>query len=244
MPTILALGATSPLAQSCLIRLAQRGYALCLSATTKERAQQARTTLIDQGLAPDMLSICALRLPETPARIAQLIDSIPDFAGMCCAVGLYAQTSTLTGDAAAEEQVLQVNFNGLVPLLQLVKTRLQMRGAGLIVVIGSVAGDKGRSSNYAYGAAKAALAAYLSGMRQELYPTVRVIELRPGLIASRMLTGRSLPSWLIAKPECVGKALTWALNCGQDIVYCPWWWRPIMTAIKLMPERYYRRFKL
>lgn len=244
MASILAVGASSPLSQAALVKLATRGYDLCLTATTLERAQLAKNNLIHAGVNAAQLSCCDLKLPASTATLQELINSLPDFAGLFCAAGVYGLTLQVKKSLAVEEQIIAVNFSALVPLLRLSANCLQARGQGLIIVIGSVAGDRGRASNYAYGAAKAALATYLTGLRQELYPHVKVIELRPGLIASRMLDGRHLPHWLISAPSCVGTALERALTYHQGIVYCPPWWRLIMAVVKIIPERCYRRLKL
>lgn len=163
------------------------------------------------------------------------------------AAAAYAQTPQLEQSPEQEQELLQINFNSVIALLQSARCAFaaadSLPAKPALVVITSVAGVRGRGSNYAYGASKAALSAWLSGLRQA-HREIRVIELRPGLIAGPMLRGRDLPRLLIAGPECVARALRRCLAGRRDVCWVPWWWRLIMLPLQLLPECIYRRLDL
>ncbi len=121
---------------------------------------------------------------------------------------------------------------------------LRVKRRGFIIGISSVAGDRGRQSNYVYGAAKGALSLYLQGLRNRLYPSgVRVITVKPGFVDTAMTYG--LPGmFLVASPQYVGERIVRALERSADVVYLPWFWRYIMLIIKLIPEPIFKRLKL
>jgi len=115
---------------------------------------------------------------------------------------------------------------------------------GFIIGISSVAGDRGRQSNYVYGAAKGALSLYLQGLRNRLHPSgVRVITIKPGFVDTAMTYG--LPGmFLVASPQAVGESIASSPGKSADVVYLPWFWRYIMLIIKHIPEPIFKRLKL
>jgi short-subunit dehydrogenase len=107
-----------------------------------------------------------------------------------------------------------------------------------------VAGDRGRGSNAVYGAAKAGLTAFLSGLRNRLAPAgVRVVTVKPGFVDTPM-TGHVAKNPLFASPERVARDLLRAIDTGADVVYTPWWWRFVMLLVRLIPERLFKRLSL
>src|SRR5262249_27758698 len=139
---------------------------------------------------------------------------------------------------------LEVNFTTTAALLTLVGDALEGQRHGCLAVITSVAGDRGRQSNYVYGAAKGGLHILLQGIRNRLYPAgVAVVEIKPGFVDTPM-TAHLRKNALFASPGRVGRAVHRAILKRRDIVYVPWFWRPVMTAVKLMPERVFKRLKL
>jgi len=115
---------------------------------------------------------------------------------------------------------------------------------GVIAVVSSVAGDRGRRSNYVYGAAKAAVSAFTSGLRQRLYSKgVSVVTIKPGFVNTPM-TAAFNKGALWAAPETVASAIVRAMDRGASIIYTPWFWRPIMWLVKAVPETIFRRLKL
>ena len=106
-----------------------------------------------------------------------------------------------------------------------------------MVGISSVAGDRGRKSNYIYGSAKSALTAYLSGLRNRLYDAqVQVLTVKPGFVATKMTAGMDLPEKLTAQPEEVAEDIYKAQQNGKSVIYTKWIWRYVMMIIKMIPE--------
>jgi decaprenylphospho-beta-D-erythro-pentofuranosid-2-ulose 2-reductase len=129
-------------------------------------------------------------------------------------------------------------------LATLLATRFAARGRGTIAVISSVAGDRGRSSNYVYGASKAAVSAFMSGLRQRLHTKgVRVVTIKPGLVDTPMTT--AFPKGVLwASPRRVGRVIAKVMRRGTSQVYVPWFWRPIMMLIRALPEPVFVRVRL
>jgi len=117
-------------------------------------------------------------------------------------------------------------------------------GRGFICAVSSVAGDRGRQSNYLYGSTKAALSTYLQGLRNRLARSgVRVVTVKPGFVDTAMTFGRP-GMFLVASPQRVGRDVFRAVRRGRCEVYTPWFWRGIMAAIKAIPEPVFKRMKL
>ena len=139
---------------------------------------------------------------------------------------------------------LQTNFLSVVSLLTVAGNHCERQRAGVIAVISSVAGDRGRQSNYVYGAAKGAVSIFLQGLRNRLHPSgVRVITIKPGFVDTPM-TADFAKNVLWADAATVGRGVYRAMSRGADIVYLPWFWRPVMLLIRLVPERLFKRLKL
>jgi short-subunit dehydrogenase len=129
-------------------------------------------------------------------------------------------------------------------LCTLLANQFEDQGHGVIAVISSVAGDRGRQSNYVYGAAKAAVTAFTSGLRQRLYPKgVRVVTIKPGFVSTPM-TAAFKKGALWATPDKVAADIVRAMAGGTAVIYTPWFWRPIMWIIRCVPETIFRRLKL
>ena len=136
------------------------------------------------------------------------------------------------------------NFTGAVSILNHCANYFETLQNGFIIGISSVAGDRGRQSNYLYGAAKGALSLYLQGLRNRLFVSgVRVITIKPGFVDTAMTFG--LPGlFLVATPQFVGARIVSALGKSADIVYLPGFWRYLMLIIKHIPEAVFKRMKL
>ena len=144
------------------------------------------------------------------------------------------------GDQAAAEPILVTNFLSAVSLLTWLASYCESQGRGTLAVISSVAGDRGRKSNYVYGASKAALDAFLSGLRNRCDRSgVQVLTIKPGFVATPM-TAHIPKNRLFATPEQVASGILNAVRRRRDVVYVPWFWRPIMTIIKAVPERIFK----
>ncbi len=162
-----------------------------------------------------------------------------------CAFGYLGDQALAQTNWDMFNQILNSNYNGAVSILSVVSNDMEARKAGVIVGISSVAGDRGRQSNYYYGSAKAGFTTFLSGLRNRLYPAgVHVITVKPGFVATKMTEGLNLPSILTATDEQVAKGIVRSIEKRKDIVYILPIWQLIMIIIKLIPEFVFKKLRL
>lgn len=160
--------------------------------------------------------------------------------------GYMTNQETTEQDWDEAQRTIDVNFTSTVSLLMLAANYFELRKKGYIVALSSVAGDRGRMSNYTYGAAKAGLSAYLQGLRNRLHRAgVQVLTVKPGLVDTPMTAGLLDPqSPLVATPEKIARDINQAIHKRKDTLYSPWFWRFIMGLIRVLPERVSKRLKL
>ena len=189
---------------------------------------------------------------RVPARAVEFDVSDPDpdgfFAGLgeapgtvVMVVGELGSQPEAEADDAHAERVMRANYAGPARFL-LAAARVMERGC--IVGISSVAGERGRRSNFVYGSAKAGFTAFLSGLRNRLHGKVHVVTVKPGFVATRMTAGMQLPPLLTARAEEVARVVIAAEAGGRDVVYVRPVWRVIMLVIRLIPERVFKRLSL
>jgi decaprenylphospho-beta-D-erythro-pentofuranosid-2-ulose 2-reductase len=245
MRKILIIGATSAIAEATARIFAARGDALYLVARNGTRLAAVAADLSVRGsprIGSEALDANDLGAHETMLARAET------FLGGCDIV-LIAH-GTLSDQKACEASVeltlREINTNALsvVALLTLIANRLEQRRAGTIAVISSVAGDRGRGSNYVYGSAKALVTAFLSGLRQRLGKSgVGVVTIKPGFVDTPMTAAFAKgPLW--ARPEQVAQGIVKALDRHTGTVYLPGFWWPIMMIIRAIPERLFLRLSL
>ena len=168
---------------------------------------------------------------------------LPEIA--ICAVGLMGKQSDSEQDMDAASRVMRSNFEGPASVFGLLANRFEKRGSGVLVGISSVAGDRGRASNYVYGSAKAGFTAFLSGLRNRLAKkNVHVVTVLPGFVATQMTEGMDLPEKLTAQPAEVAKAISQAVSKGKDIIYVRSVWRLIMLIIRNIPEKIFKKTEI
>jgi decaprenylphospho-beta-D-erythro-pentofuranosid-2-ulose 2-reductase len=243
MSTALILGAASDIARATARRLAADGYDLLLAGRGPDRLQRDADDLrVRFGVDARPVAFDALDFDSHPSFYEHL-PARPDL--VLCAFGLLGDQAKAEGDAGELRAVLDTNLTGAASILHVVARDMGERGAGTIVGISSVAGDRGRASNYVYGCAKAGLTAFLSGLRNRLAPKgVRVLTVRPGFVRTRMTEGMPLPGPVTAEPEQVAEAIVRAVRRGRNEIYTLWMWRWIMLVIRCIPEAVFKRLKL
>lgn len=165
--------------------------------------------------------------------------------GVLLAFGYLGDQPKAQEDFQEARRIIDTNFLGAVSFLEIVAQDFARRGHGFIIGISSVAGERGRQSNYIYGAAKGALSIYLSGLRNRLHKHgVRVITVLPGFIRTKMTEHLDLAENLMAEPEEAAEDIYIAYKKGKEIIYTKWLWRWIMAIIKAIPETVFKRLKL
>lgn len=241
--SVLIIGAMSDIARATAREYASHGWSVILAARDSARLQpDANDLQLRYNVAARIAEIDVLDAATHTAFIDGL-GALPDT--VVCAVGLLGEQAQSAADAGVADIILRTNFNAPALLLGAFANRMETRGSGCIIGISSVAGDRGRATNYIYGAAKAGFTAFLSGLRNRLAArNVRVITVKPGFVATRMTEGMDLPELLTAQPQEVGAAIYAAEMRQRDIVYVRPVWRLIMLIIVHLPERLFKRMKL
>jgi len=171
------------------------------------------------------------------------LDPKPD--GVILAFGDLGNQVEAQQDFLHAKKMIETNYVGAVSILEIVAKDFEQRAGGFIIGISSVAGDRGRQSNYIYGSAKAGLSVYLSGLRNRLdHHGIQVITILPGFIRTKMTRDLNLPEILMAEPEVVAEDIYRAYIKRKDIVYSRWFWRFIMFLIKITPEKIFKKTNL
>jgi short-subunit dehydrogenase len=148
-------------------------------------------------------------------------------------------------DWAETAKTINTNYTGAVSILNIIAADYAQRGNGTIVGISSVAGNRGRQSNYIYGSAKAGFTAYLSGLRNALYKRgVHVMTVLPGFVYTKMTEHLKLPKPLTAQPADVANVIYHGVLKKSNVVYVKWFWRWIMLIITTIPETLFKKLKL
>lgn len=242
--TLLVLGGTSDIARAAALAFARGGWDVIL-AGRDPAALAAEATNLELRAPGASVSSAMLDILDT-AAFAPFLDALPALPdAVLSAVGLLGDQREAEHDPAAAERILRSNFEGPSLFLGLVAERFEARGSGTIIGISSVAGDRGRASNYVYGAAKAGFTAFLSGLRNRLAKKgVHVLTVKPGFVRTRMTEGMPLPGALTAQPEELGAAIFKAAGKGRDVIYVRPVWRLVMAIIRAIPEPVFKKTKL
>jgi short-subunit dehydrogenase len=242
---VLVLGATSAIAQETAKLLAGDGDRMFLVALEADRLEiVARDLEIRSGqeigrLAADLNDFdCHAAILDEARRALDGLDTV------FVAYGVLGDQERCQASYAEADLVLRTNLLSAVSLLTLVAQGFEDQGRGTIVAITSVAGDRGRQSNYVYGASKAGLDVFLQGLRNRLFSQgVRVVTAKPGMVDTPM-TAHMEKGLLFSAPETIARGIHRAMRGRKDVVYLPWFWRVIMGVIRSIPEPVFKRMRL
>lgn len=241
--TVLLLGARSDVARATARRFAAAGYAIQLAARDADRLAAEKTDLELRYRVPVTLHEFDALAVEGHGDFVTGLPVLPDC--VICAVGLLGRQVADEADMASAITVMRSNYEGPASILGHFANAFAARRAGTIIGISSVAGDRGRATNYIYGSAKAGFTAYLSGLRNRLAGLgVHVATISPGFIATRMTAGMDLPEKLTASPEEVAEAILAAHEKRRNVVYVRPIWRLVMMVIRSIPEPVFKRLKI
>lgn len=243
MPTVLILGAASDMAVAIAGKFAAEGYDLQLAARKVERLQPLQSDLsIRFQRSVTLLEFDALDFASHHIFFHAIANK-PDVA--VCVFGYLGDNETAMASWVEAEKIIHTNYTGAVSILNVIGQYFAAQKKGAIVGISSVAGERGRQSNYIYGSAKAGFTAYLSGLRNRLFREgVHVVSVQPGFVYTRMTENLQLPPLLTAKPEQVAAVVYGAVAKKKNIVYVKWFWRWIMCIIRSIPEFMFKKLKL
>lgn len=245
MKRLVIIGATSAIAQATARLLAQQDARFFLVARNKERLALVATDLaVRSGHEAGTFVMDCNDWTMHQAMLDAALAHLGGLDGLILAHGDLPDQLLCQNDMQALRQALETNLLSACAVLQLAANRMASQGHGVIVGISSVAGDRGRQSNYIYGAAKAGLTAFLSGMRNALHAKgVKVVTVKPGFVDSPMTAGFAKNA-LWAQPEQVGRVIVKAMAGGGGVIYTPWFWRWIMLVVRAIPEPLFIRLRL
>lgn len=239
--TLLIIGATSDIAVSAAHQYASNGYNLQLAARNKD---DLGSTITDIKIR-HRVDVSAFQLDILDyGSFEQFLDSLtplPDI--VICAVGLLGDQAHAQKDIFESTKIMRTNYEGPSLFLNEIANKFEERGTGIIIGISSVAGERGRSSNYIYGSGKAGFTAFLSGLRNRLSRSgINVITVIPGYVDTRMTQGLNLPAILTSSP----KILTYKIfrKMSHSVIYCSRRWYVIMFLIRLIPESIFKRLNI
>jgi len=240
MKNVLILGATSDMAQAIAKRYAAEGWSLSLAARNMELLEpiagdlRVRSSVDIQTMEFDAADF------SSHQGFYDALEAKPDV--VICVFGYMGDQMLARTDLDEVRRTIDVNYTGAVSILNVVAEDFEKRGSGSIVGVSSVAGDRGRQSNYIYGSAKAGFTAYLAGLRNRLVKSgVHVMTVKPGFCRTKMTENLELPAALTAEPEQVAQAVFKGVEKKHNTIYTLWMWRWIMLIIRHIPEVIFKK---
>jgi len=241
--TALILGATSDMAIAIARKFASHKYDIQLAARNTASLQALQSDLsIRHNVQCTLHSFDALNYASHPAFFEQL-NPKPDVT--ICVFGYLGEATTARNTWNEAERIISTNYTGAVSILDAAANYYSNQKKGTIVGISSVAGERGRQSNYHYGSAKAGFTAYLSGLRNRLFHDgVHVVTVQPGFVYTRMTENLQLPKLLTGQPADVANTVYKAVDKKKNVVFVKWFWRWLMFIIRNIPEFMFKKMKM
>jgi len=235
MSYVLIIGAKSDIAKATAREYAKNGYDLYLAARSLNELEEFAKDIITR--TQQTVKLVELDILDYKSHQAFYGHLEEKPLGAISAVGYLGDQEKAQSDFSEAKKIIDTNYTGVVSLFNIIADDFEKRRSGFIVGISSVAGDRGRKSNYIYGSAKAALTAYLSGLRNRLYDAqVHVLTVKPGFVATKMTEDMDLPEKLTAQPEEVAEDIYNAQQKGKNVLYTKWVWKWVMMVITAIPE--------
>ena len=242
---VLVLGATSGIAEATCRIWAAQGAQIFLVGRNPAKLDVVAADLRTRGAAAVFTAVSDLDDTSAhPELLAHAVNSLQGLDVAYLAHGVLGDQHEAEQEFAAAEDILHTNFAAPVSLLTWLANFCVQRHSGVLAVLSSVAGDRGRKSNYVYGASKAGLSAFLSGLRNRVdREGVTVLTIKPGPVRTAMTI--NMPgSNKFADVNAVARAIVKAVNAKQDTLYVPLKWAPIMWVIRHVPESLFKKTNL
>jgi decaprenylphospho-beta-D-erythro-pentofuranosid-2-ulose 2-reductase len=245
MKRILIIGATSAIAEHCARIWAVNGDAMHLVARNEQHLQTIAADLKVRG-ASEVTTYCTdlNDIEKHEELLSSAEDALGDVHIVLIAHGTLSNQKSC--ELSVKETLAEIQTNALstISLLTLIANQFEAKQSGTICVISSVAGDRGRASNYVYGSAKAMVTTFTSGLRQRLHKSnVSVVTIKPGFVDTPM-TSEFKKGFLWTKPNYVAEKIVKAIDKKNVEVYVPSFWRAIMWLISIIPNNIFKRGSL
>ena len=242
MARILIIGATSAIAEACARRFAERGDALFLVARDEQHLESIAADLSTRGAAH--IGRARLDVTEFEHHAEAVEQAWRELDGIDTALIAHGSDAYERDHLQSPDMLrrgMDTNATATIALMARIGMRMAVARHGTLAVISSVAGDRGRAANLLYGAAKAAVISYASGLRQHfLRRGVHVLDIRPGWVDTP-LTAKLKKSALFAQPDTVARGIVRAIDRKRNVVYLPWFWAPLMFLVRHIPEPIWKR---
>ena len=240
---VLILGGTSDIARATALAFARRGWTIELAGRTLVELQREADDISARTGRPVSVHQFDVLSTGSFTAFADALPGLPDV--VISVVGLLGDQARAETDLDHAAAIMRSNYEGPALILSVFAERFRARGHGALVGISSVAGDRGRGSNYVYGSAKAAFTAFLSGLRNRLASSgIHVMTVKPGFVRTRMTKHMKLPPVITATPDEVGERVFAGVDRRKDVIYVRPVWRLVMLIIRAIPERLFKRLQL
>jgi short-subunit dehydrogenase len=242
--TMLLLGATSDIGRTIAAAYASAGWRIILAARNRAGCERDARDLATRYAASVQVVDFDVCVTDRFQLFLEGLPQLPDT--VVSVVGLLGNQTRAETDLSHATEILRTNLEGPALFLGLVANRMADRGHGTLVGVSSVAGERGRASNYVYGSAKAGFTAFLSGLRNRLAKGgVHVLTVKPGYVRTRVTEGMALPNLLTAEADIVGAAVYKAAEQKKrDVIYVLPVWRWMMLIIRSIPEWLFKRLNI
>ncbi|MEE4084576.1 SDR family oxidoreductase [Pseudomonas viridiflava] len=246
MKRILIIGATSAIAHACARLWAAQGCDFFLVARSADRLQVTAADLEGRGARTVTLhEMDATHFAEHPRMLADCLQVLGQIDVVLIAHGTLPDQRACEQDVGLALQEFITNSASVIALLTLLAKHFELQRCGTLAVISSVAGERGRPSNYLYGAAKAAVSTFCDGLQARLFKVgVHVLTIKPGFVDTPMTQGLSLPAALLAQPEQVAERIVNGIARQSTSLYAPGFWALIMLVIRSIPQPLFKRLNL
>ena len=241
---LLILGANSDIAISSAKVFAQKGFNIYLASRNLDDLEKAKKDL-EVRYVEVSFKICSFDAIHFSSHKAFYENLEPKPVGVILSFGYMEEQEKAQESFDIVRKTIDTNYVGAISILEIIANDFEKKKNGFIIGISSVAGDRGRKSNYIYGSAKSGFSEYLSGLRNRLFSSgVQVITVKPGFVDTKMTRGLDLPKALLANSDDVAKDIYKAYTKKKDIIYTKKIWRLIMLIIRHIPEAIFKRLSL
>ncbi|MEG3191456.1 SDR family oxidoreductase [Lysobacter sp. D1-1-M9] len=246
MKRVLIIGATSAIAGACARLWAAGGAHLFLVGRDAEKLESLAADLSVRGAsAVHRRQMDANDVPAHLAMVDAAVQALGGFDIALVAHGTLPDQAACQADADLTLREFTTNGTSVIALLTVLANQFERQRSGAIGVITSVAGDRGRPSNYVYGSAKAAVSVYCEGLRARLFKAgVSLTDIRPGFVATPMTQGLPLPALLVAQPNTIARLIVAGIERRADVLYAPAFWLYLMMIIQGIPRAVFKRMAL
>ena len=241
--TLLVIGAKSDIGIAIAHKFAKEGHNIQLASRDSHTLKDDCSVInIRYGVDASFYEFDALD-SNSHKKLTLSLKKMPDIA--IYVIGSLGNQKKDENEIKQSIEIIRTNYEGLVSIFGHLANLFKIRGSGTLIGISSVAGDRGRASNYIYGSSKAGVSAFLSGLRNRLYPFgIHVLTVKPGFVQTKMTSHINLPKKLTTNPEKVANSIYYAYKSRKNIIYVMPIWKYIMLFIKLIPESFFKKMKL